>query len=231
MDEIDRSEPINLTKEEGSLEEEFTSKIADTEEELQEYYSKRTSLKISILAIFIALGPVLSISFIWLPYFEFMTLTIFIGGIILGPGYGVIQAVLSTTLFEIIVSAFLGMGLPVFPFKVLGFALVGLSGGIIGNSLPTKPVLSWRIFIAIVGGILTLVYDLLVNIGLIIFLDGKFISYFVVFVSGLPVTAIRVVSNTLFFTFVPEIVNRGIQPAIQNISIKKKSTNLKKEQI
>ena len=207
--------------EECSKLEDQSNKIAENEEILKEYNPQRTSLKISVLAIFVALGPVLSISFIWFPYFEFMTLTNFIGGIVLGPLYGIIQAILSTTLFEIIVSSFLGVGLPIFPFKIIGFILVGISGGIVGKVLPTNSSLSWRLFIATTGGMLTLCYDLLVNIGMIIFLDFQFISYFVVLATGLPVTAIRVASNTFLFAFVPEIVNRAIKPALENISFKR----------
>jgi len=219
-EKVDNSESFSKAKE-CTTEDEQSNKIVENEEILKEYNPQRTSLKISVLAIFVALGPVLSISFIWFPYFEFMTLTNFIGGIILGPLYGIIQAILSTTLFEIIVSSFLGVGLPIFPFKVIGFILVGISGGIIGKILPANSSLSWRLFIATIGGMLTLCYDLLVNIGMIIFLDFQFISYFVVFATGLPVTAIRVASNTFLFAFVPEIVNRAIKPALENISFRR----------
>ncbi len=218
---IDNNEISSGIKKENVSEEEHSNKVADTEEVLQEYSPQRMSLKIAVLAIFTALGPVLSISFIWIPYFELMTLTIFLGGIILGPIYGSIQAIFSTTLFEIIVSAFLGVGLPIFPFKVLGFLLVAISGGLLGKMFHPKTSFSWRIFIAIIGGLLTLCYDLLVNIGMVIFLDLQFISYFATLAIGLPVTAIRVTSNTIFFAFVPEIVNRAIKPALDNISFKK----------
>lgn len=221
---IDNQETVFKEKNYVHSEEEQSNKIAETEEMLQEYSPQRMSLKIALLAIFTALGPVLSISFIWVPYFELMTLTIFLGGITLGPLYGAIQAIFSTTLYEIIASAFLGVGLPIFPFKILGFLLVGICGGLLGKIFHTNNSFSWRIFIAIVGGLLTLSYDLLVNIGMIIFLDLQFISYFAILAIGLPVTAIRVASNTIFFAFVPEIMNRAIKPALENISFKKKKT-------
>jgi len=223
---IDNNEISSGIKKENVSEEEHSNKVADTEEMLQEYSPQRMSLKIAVLAIFTALGPVLSISFIWIPYFELMTLTIFLGGIILGPIFGAIQAIFSTTLFEIIVSAFLGVGLPIFPFKVLGFLLVAISGGLLGKMFHPTTSFSWRIFIAIIGGLLTLCYDLLVNIGMIIFLDLQFISYFATLAIGLPVTALRVTSNTIFFAFVPEIVNRAIKPALDNISFKKNKRSL-----
>ncbi len=227
---IDNREAISKEEDYVHSEGEHSNKIAESAEMLQDYSPQRMSLKIAILAIFTALGPVLSISFIWVPYFELMTLTIFLGGITLGPLFGAIQAIFSTTLYEIIVSAFLGVGLPIFPFKILGFLLVGISGGFLGKMFQIKTSFSWRIFIAIIGGLLTLCYDLLVNIGMIIFLDLHFISYFATLAIGLPVTAIRVTSNTIFFAFVPEIMNRAIKPALDNISFNKNrtSTNLEK---
>ncbi len=218
---IDNQE-TTLREEDNDLSEErLSNRIAETEEVLQDYSPQRISLKIAILAIFTALGPVLSISFIWIPYFELMTLTIFLGGLTLGPKFGAIQAIFSTILFEIIVSAFLGVGLPIFPFKILGFLLVGISGGLLSRIFHANSSFSWRIFIGIIGGLLTLSYDLLVNIGMIIFLDLQFISYFASLAIGLPVTAIRVASNTIFFAFVPEIMNRAIKPALENISFNK----------
>ncbi len=227
---IDNREAISKEGDYVHSEGEHSNKIAESAEMLQDYSPQRMSLKIAILAIFTALGPVLSISFIWVPYFELMTLTIFLGGITLGPLFGAIQAIFSTTLYEIIASAFLGVGLPIFPFKILGFLLVGICGGILGKMFQIKTSFSWRIFIAIIGGLLTLSYDLLVNIGMIIFLDLHFISYFATLAIGLPVTAIRVTSNTIFFAFVPEIMNRAIKPALDNISFNKNrtSTNLEK---
>ncbi|MHA1212957.1 MAG: hypothetical protein ACTSSH_10895, partial [Candidatus Heimdallarchaeota archaeon] len=61
---------------------------------LQEYTPKNHSIKVAILAIFTGLGAALSSLFIYFPNVELMTLTIFIGGIILGPVYGSFLAVL-----------------------------------------------------------------------------------------------------------------------------------------
>lgn len=198
---------------------EFKERI-DENPELKEFQGKRLSLKIAILAIFTALGPALSISFIWFPYFELMTLTIFLGGMILGPIYGIVQAIFSTTLLELVATFILGPGFPIYPFKVIAFIIVSLMGALVGKILPEKSTLSWRIFIATLGGVLTLLFDLLVNIGMILFLDLQFISYFSILLVGLPVTAIRVSANTLLFTLIPEIYHRAILPLIGKISTK-----------
>ncbi|MBD3189400.1 MAG: hypothetical protein GF308_02090 [Candidatus Heimdallarchaeota archaeon] len=176
--------------------------------------TNRKSVQVALLAIFTALGPALSLSFIWFPYFELMTLTIFVGGLVLGPIYGIILAIMSSTLYEIIATLAVGQALPIYPFKLLAYILIALSGAVIGKSLPEKPTFSWRCFTAIVGGTLTLCFDLIVNLGMIFFMDLQVISYFTTLLVGLPVTAIRVVSNTLLFTFVPELVSRVINPLL-----------------
>ena len=215
--EIEKAHQKKIETEESVA---FFNERVEEGTQIEEFHGNRFTLKIAILAIFTALGPALSISFIWFPYFELMTLTVFLGGMILGPIYGIIQAVFSTTLLELVATFVLGPGFPIYPFKVVAFILVSLSGALIGKILPEKSTLSWRVFIATLGGMLTLLFDLLVNIGMIIFLDLQFISYFSILLAGLPVTAIRVTANTLLFAFVPEIYGRAIHPLIGKISIK-----------
>lgn len=216
----DYSDNLENLLEKERLEAESESR-STKESEMKEYHSKNTSFKIAILAIFTALGPALSISFIWFPYFELMTLTIFIGGMILGPLYGIALAIFSTSLFELIATFALGPGFPIFPFKVIAFIVIVLAGSLIGKIIPEKTTFSWRIFIATLGGLLTLIYDLLTNFGMIIFLDLQLISYFTILVVGLPVTAARVGANTIIFAFLPEIYNRAINPILKNSRIRK----------
>lgn len=193
-----------------------------TEEYLTEYHNQSKSLKLALLAIFTALGPVLSISFIWFPYFELMTLTIFLGGIILGPIYSIILAILSTTLFEVLVSVILGFGLPIYPFKILAFIIIALTGSLFRRILEKEITVSWTIVIASTGGILTFIYDVLVTIGLVIFMEMQIETYLGLFISGIAVTAIRVASNTILFAFIPVIYQRALQPLLQGTFGKKK---------
>ncbi|MFW9921711.1 MAG: hypothetical protein ACFFDW_00285 [Candidatus Thorarchaeota archaeon] len=210
-DETSESDNISILTSETS-DEELTTR---SEQHLTDYYSKSKSLKLALLAIFTALGPVLSISFIWFPYFELMTLTIFIGGIILGPLYSIFLAILSTTLFELIVSVILGFGLPIYPFKVLAFIIIALTGSLFGKVLEKKITVSWTIVIASLGGILTFLYDILVTVGLVIFMEIQIDAYLGLFISGIAITAIRVATNTVLFAFVPVIFQRAIKPLLQ----------------
>ncbi|MHA1124214.1 MAG: hypothetical protein ACTSO7_00910 [Candidatus Heimdallarchaeota archaeon] len=201
---------------------EVADKILEVEtEKLTIVPPKNHTLKIALLAILTALGPALSISFIWFPYFELMTLTIFLSGIILGPLYGSILAILSTSLYEIIVSLILGPALPVYPFKVIAFCIVALFGALLGYKTNFSTSFFWRLFFGVLGGLLTLSYDLIVSFGMFLFLGTGVGSYFAFILVGLPVTAIRVATNTLLFAFIPDIILRTIKPLIIRFDLRK----------
>jgi hypothetical protein len=197
---------------------------------LRTFDTKNKTVTITLLAVFTALGPALSISFIWLPYFELMTLTLFIGGFILGYTYGIALAILSSTLYEIIATIIVGPAFIVFPFKIIAYLVITCSGAFIGKILPKKGTISWRIFLAVLGGLLTLCFDLCVNLGLILFLDYQLISYFTILVLGLPATTIRIATNSAFFFLIYDILNRGINPLMEKYQGEEKKVNRQMEE-
>ncbi|NHK31464.1 MAG: ECF transporter S component [Asgard group archaeon] len=181
-------------------------------QELKEYTPKTTTLKIALLAIFTALGVAMSTMFIYFPNIELMSLTLFIGGIVLGPLYGSFLAILSATLYEIIATLIIGPGYVIFPFKIIAFLLIVLVGALIRKKIPEKPNAFWWFAFGVIGGLLTIFFDLITNIGWIILSDNfNFIGYISALVIGLPITASRVATNTVLFLFVPEIYNRSIR--------------------
>ncbi|MBN1328870.1 MAG: ECF transporter S component [Candidatus Heimdallarchaeota archaeon] len=191
------------------------------------YTPKNHSLKVAILAIFTALGAALSSLFIYFPNIEFMTFTLFIGGIILGPLYGSFLALLSASLYEIIATAMIGPGVIIFPFKIVAFLLIAITGALIGHKIPTRKSSFWRFFLAIIGGLLTIAYDLIVNIGwILISNDFKFIGYFTALIIGLPITASKVACNAILFFFITDILNRTLLPimVMERKVIKKNET-------
>jgi hypothetical protein len=211
-----------LTSESNLEESDVTDKILEVEtEKLTIVPPKNHTLKIALLAILTALGPALSISFIWFPYFELMTLTIFLSGVILGPLYGTILAILSSSLYELIASLVIGPALPVYPFKVIAFCLVALTGSLMGYKTNFSTSFFWHLFFGVIGGLLTLIYDFIVSAGMFFFTDMQAASYFAFFFFGLPVTAIRVATNTLVFAFIPDIIFRTIRPLIIRFDLRK----------
>ena len=214
-----KSEELN---ENNSDESNVTDKVLEVEtEKLTIVPPKNHTLKIALLAILTALGPALSLSFIWFPYFELMTLTIFLSGVILGPLYGSILAILSTSLYELIVSLVIGPALPVYPFKVIAFCIVALAGALMGYKTNFSTSFFWRLFFGVLGGLLTLSYDLIVSLGMFFFLGTGVGSYFAFIFAGLPVTAIRVATNTLLFAFIPDIILRTIKPLVIRFDLRK----------
>ncbi|MHA1244105.1 MAG: hypothetical protein ACTSP7_05965 [Candidatus Heimdallarchaeota archaeon] len=221
MVQLPENESEELNKN-NSDESKITDKVLEVEtEKLTIVPPKNHTLKIALLAILTALGPALSISFIWFPYFELMTLTIFLSGVILGPLYGSILAILSTSLYELIVSLVIGPALPVYPFKVIAFCIVALAGALMGYKTNFSTSFFWRLFFGVLGGLLTLSYDLIVSLGMFFFLGTGVGSYFAFIFAGLPITAIRVATNTLLFAFIPDIFLRTIKPLVIRFDLRK----------
>ena len=203
---------------------------ADTEVQILDEFSQvRPTVKITILAIFTALGVALATIFAYLPFFELMSLTLFIGGAILGPLYSVFLAILSSSLYEIISTTLLGVGPIIFPFKIIAYILIALSGALLGRILYKKPTYFWRFFMGVVGGLLTISYDLIVNFGWVLLsvqggdeVSFSFAAYGVALIAGIIVTISRTATNVILFLFVPDILNRAIIPILGSTKDKRK---------
>jgi len=205
-------------------------KEADKEVQILDEFSQvRPTVKITMLAIFTALGVALATLFAYLPFFELMSLTLFIGGAILGPLYSVFLAILSSSLYEIISTTLLGVGAIIFPFKIIAYILIALSGALLGRILYKKPTYFWRFFMGVIGGLLTISYDLIVNFGWILLsvqagdeISFSFAAYFAAIITGIIITISRTATNIVLFIFVPDILNRAIIPILGSTKDKRK---------
>ncbi|MBK5113459.1 MAG: hypothetical protein JJE41_07500, partial [Candidatus Heimdallarchaeota archaeon] len=203
---------------------------SDTEVQVLDEFSQiRPTVKITMLAIFAALGVALATMFAYLPFFELMTLTLFIGGAILGPLYSVFLAIISSSLYEIISTLLLSIGPIIFPFKIIAYILIALSGALLGRILYKKPTFFWRFFMGVVGGLLTISYDLIVNFGWILLsvqagdeVSFSFAAYFAALITGIIITISRTATNVILFLFVPDILNRAIIPILGSTKDKRK---------
>ena len=86
----------------------------------------------------------------------------------------------------------------IMPFKMAGMAVVGIAGGIYKKYGFADD--SRRLFIeaAVLGAFLTLIYDILTNGGVAIQAQSAFLP---VFLFGIPMSVLHVVSNTALFGF------------------------------
>ncbi|MHA1629079.1 MAG: hypothetical protein ACTSXO_02480 [Candidatus Heimdallarchaeota archaeon] len=170
------------------------------------------TIKIAMVAILGALSAALSTAFIFFPYIELMTITLFLGGIILGPIYACALAIISASLYEIISTVIIGPGFIIFPFKLVAFLLIALSGAFCKQLIEKDTTVLLRLFFATIGGLLTIAFDLITNVGWIILAQNfNFIGYFTALLIGLPVTASKVVVNGVLFFFIPDVYKRAIK--------------------
>lgn len=195
---------------------------------LNEFSQVRPTVKIAMLAIFTALGVALATAFFYVPFFELMSLTLFIGGAVLGPFYSVLLAILSSSLYEIISTMLLGVGAIIFPFKVIAYIIIALTGAILGRIQYEKPTFFWRFFMAVIGGLLTICYDLIVNFGWVLLsIQGgdegsfTFVAYTTALLAGIITTLSRTATNFVLFAFIPDILTRAINPLLMNTKDKR----------
>jgi hypothetical protein len=141
------------------------------------------------------------------PNVEFTSLITFLTGAVLGVSFG--AGLGSLVMF---VNGFLspaGFAGLLLPFQMLGMALVGVGGGLYGRSRSRSYDSGSHFETAVLGASLTLIFDVLTNLGWAIplTLAGQpvFLAVVSVLVTGAVPSLVHVVSNTAFFgaAFVP----------------------------
>jgi hypothetical protein len=86
----------------------------------------------------------------------------------------------------------------IMPFQMLGMALIGFVGGVYRESLGKNPSMGWfsNLEVSFLAAFLTLVYDLITNVGYAVLFN---VNIIVALVAGTWLTIVHVVSNTLLF--------------------------------
>lgn len=154
------------------------------------------SHKIAVVAILIALAIATNYAMISIYNVKLMDVIVFIGGFILGPLVGASIGVLSWTVYGTLNPN--GFSMSIWLATMFSEAIFGIVGGLVGK---TRYDLKSRraglcLSFAALGGLLTLIYDVLTNIAWG-YAFGPSIIGAVVF--GVPFSLIHVVSNFLFF--------------------------------
>jgi hypothetical protein len=131
--------------------------------------TRKALLATLLVSITVALGVALS----GLPNVELMTVTVFISGYLLGWRLGLAVGAASITVHSLFNP--LGAALPPLLFsQVLGFCAIGLAGAIAGPLIAHLGK-RWVAFVVcgISGFVLTLLYDVLTNIGAFLTISGE----------------------------------------------------------
>ena len=97
-----------------------------------------------------------------IPNFELLTVIVFVGGWVLGPAWGAIPGALGEFLFTAINPYGLAHPLVV-ASQVIGMALSGVAGGVLGRAGMTNPRMRW-IAVLLAGIVITFVFDALTNL-------------------------------------------------------------------
>jgi hypothetical protein len=170
--------------------------------------------EISVIAVLVSTCLASNYALIWLPNVKVMDLIVFVSGLQFGASIGGIVAILVWAIYGSINPY--GFVLPIWVGCMVAESLFGVTGGLIGawiqrGSLSCRK-LSWEM--AIVGFLLTFVYDLFTNV-----LSAITISWFetsletilLVIVSGIPFAAIHEVSNGILFLLGVGPISSSIQ--------------------
>jgi len=130
------------------------------------------------------------------PNVEFTSLICFLTGFLFGAPFGALLGAL--TMF---INGFLspwGFAGVIMPFQMLGMALMGFAGGVyrklLGNDFSISKSLSFES--ACLAAFLTLIYDVITNVGYAVLFNLEII---IVLITGVWLSIIHVVSNTVLF--------------------------------
>jgi uncharacterized membrane protein len=171
---------------------------------------ERKSFRIVLISTFAALVVVMGYMLAFLPNVELFTLMIFLSGFVLGKRDGAIVGLMSSFIFV----SFNPYGLsplPLFAYQLAHYSLVGIIGGITGKYLgkkeyfkPNEDLYVFRVVLlfAIVGAVITFVYDILSTLIGAMSIFGTLDTFWAIYLFGLPFTTVHLIGNTLGFIFV-----------------------------
>ena len=189
--------------------------MMDLEQEVQEKSSKsiwleRKSFRIALISTFAALSVVLGYALAFIPNVELFTLMIFLSGFILGKRDGAIVGLMSSFIF-VFFNPYGVSPLPLFAYQLSHYALVGFVGGLTSNYMNKKEffkpeedlyVIKVILIFAIIGAVLTFIYDVLSTLIGAITIFGTLETFWIIYIIGLPFTTVHLIGNTLGFIFI-----------------------------
>jgi len=150
---------------------------------------------LAMLASLATVGRILFSSLFYLPNVQPVTTLVIICGMWLGPIEGVILAVLSTVLSNLV----LGMGIWTLP-QILSWVVIGLLSGILGKFKHRIPLWAMATFSCIMG----YVYGVSIDIPYAM-ISGHFWAYML---SSLPFNTYHAVGNFIFMLILYPILSR-----------------------
>ncbi|TFF95553.1 MAG: ECF transporter S component [Promethearchaeota archaeon] len=186
------------------------SNIKEDENHVHSVWLEKYSFRIALLSMFTAFSVVLAYILASIPNIEFFTLSIFLGGYIMGKKEGVVIGSLSALIF-VFFNPWGVAPLPLISYQILHYALTGLAGALTHdflkeksyyhpkNDLYTLPLMGLFGFI---GLLITISFDLITSLIGVVIAYGTLDAFVLYFLSGIVFTTVHEIGNTLGFIFI-----------------------------
>lgn len=180
------------------------------ENSVHSVWVNKLSFRIALLSMFTALSVVLAYTLASIPNIEVFTLSIFLGGFIMGKKEGLFIGTLSSLIF-VFFNPYGVSPLPLLTYQIIHYALTGLLGGVIHDLLkgrsffqPEKDLYTLPIMFlfGFIGGLITLSFDLITSFIDTLTIYGTLDAFIPYFLSGIIFTTIHEVGNVLGFVFI-----------------------------
>jgi len=188
----------------------MSKQVEQLEKSFETIWLDRKSFRIVLISTITALSVDLGYMLVYLPNIELFTLMIFLSGFILGKRDGAIVGFFSSFIF-VFFNPYGVSPLPLFAYQIGHYCLVGILGGITSNYLnkkdffkPEEDVYVFPVLLvfAIIGAVITFVYDILSTLIGAIAIFGTLETFWITYIIGLPFTTVHLIGNTLGFIFI-----------------------------
>ncbi len=161
-----------------------------------------TNKRLALASMISAWGIISSTFLVYIPNVETITFSIFMVGILLGKKYGVFSGISTALIYEIVATMAWGPGGIVFPFKLITYILVGLTGGLLHGK---RHEIKWWIY-SMFGFYLTLFYDFVTTIGPYLIIGQPIETLGIYLLLGTPFYLVHVTNNLVLFSIIPNLL-------------------------
>jgi uncharacterized membrane protein len=164
-------------------------------------------------ALLSATALALSYARFWAPNIEFTSLIIFVSGFVLGSRIGALVGLVTESVFSSL-NPLGSAPIPIFLAQIGCMMLIGAMGGILARFTDTSDTnLNCSLRMAAMGLYLTIIFDLVTNLGFAISFMGG--NYAAALISGSLFMVVHVTGNTIIFGTIGPVLSRQMLRIIQ----------------
>jgi hypothetical protein len=164
--------------------------------------------EIILMAIFIGLAIAGGLVMAQIPNVELITAVIFLSGMMLGMGRGIIVGAVAEFLYSFF-NPYGAAAPPLLIAQIISMTLVGATGGLIQNWFGRRIPPAW--LLGILGFILTFIFDLLTTLSFTLVAGLGFSGFLTAAAFGLYFYVLHQISNTLIFALLLPICVRQLR--------------------